>query len=232
MSTVYALVPTVLPASITLPQDLVDQRSAASVNDPITAVANGVAYLNQTITITRRMAANQPIGQPEGGAMAKTNNLKTSSMEPIIEVNWEAYGSYIRAGVPEVTAIGHHLLYRANELVVDGASITRLTCDLIGGPAHGALPAMMPAIGLVRYSPAADTWESLLAANMQDDTSANVGAYEAAHDIRLTPDQNATVDLATYDYYIVVCPEGSTDSQEGLSIRSFHMRNSAKRYQT
>ena len=232
MSTVYALVPTVLPASITLPQDLVDQRSAASVNDPITAVANGVAYLNQTLTITRRMAANQPVGQNESGAIAKTYDLKALSIEPLIEVDWEAYGSYMRYGVPEVTAIAPHLLYRANELVVDGATITRLTVDLIGGPAHGALPAMMPAIGLVRYSPSADTWEPLLAAGMQDDTSANVGAYEAIHDIRLTPDQNATVDLATYDYYIVVCPEGSTDAQEGLSFRSFHMRNSAKRYQT
>lgn len=232
MSTVYNFVPTVLPASMTLPQDLVDQRSAASVNDPLTTVGNAVAYLNQAVSLTRRMAANQPIGQNESGAIAKTYNLKSLSMEPLIEIDWEAYGSYIRYGVPEDTAIGPHLLYRANELAVDGAIITQLTCDLIGGPGHAALPAMMPAIGLVRYSPAADTWEPLLAAGMQDDTSAGVGAYEAIHEIRLTPDQNSTVDLSTYDYYIVVCPEGGANAQGGLSIRSFHASNSAKRYQT
>lgn len=233
MSTVYPFVPTQLPASVTLPQDLVDQRTAASVNNPMTAIGNGVAYLDEVITVQRRMACNQPVGQPEGGAIAKTINLKASSLEPIVEINWEAYGSYIRAGVPEVTDIGHHLLYRANELVVDGATFARLSAWVIGGPAHGALPAMMPAIGMVRYNPATDAWDALLSttAGMSTDASSTVGQYEAYHEIRLNADQNNTIDLSTYEYYIVVCPEGGANAQEGLSFRSFSSSNTARRYQ-
>ena len=232
MSTVYALVPTVLPATITLPQDLVDQRSAASVNDPITAVANGVAYLNQSLTVRRRKSCQIPIGQLRGGAVAKTYDMKASRFDPLDNTLWTVYGARIRCGVPEATAIGVHLVYPADDLVIDGAVLTRLTAYCIGGSGHAGLPAMMPAIGLARYDPATDTWASLLAAGMQDDTSADVTAYELSHDIRLTPDQNATVSVASYSYYIIVCPEGSTNGQEGLSFYSFEMRQTAPRYQT
>lgn len=233
MSTVYALVPTVLPASITLPQDLVDQRSAASVNDPITAVANGVAYLNQSITVNRRKGCGDPIGAVRSGAIAKTYDLKTVRLD-----SWETklflvYGNSIRCPTPDAGNLAVHLLYDISDLMVEGAVVTRVTLDLIGNTGtHAALPGMMPALGVARYSASADTWQSLLAAGMQDDTSADVAAYETAHDIRLTPDQNATVSLSEYAYYAILCPEGGADAQDALQFRTLSVRQTASRYQT
>lgn len=195
-------------------------------------MANGVAYLNQAISVYRRKTCQTPIGQLRGGAVAKTYNMKASRFDPLDNTLWTVYGSYMRCGVPEATAIGVHLVYPADDLMVQGSTVTRLTAYCKGGASHFALPAMMPAIGLARYDPATDTWASLLAAGMQDDTSANVAAYEASHDIRLTPDQNNVIDLTAYSYYIIVCPEGSTDAQEGLSFYSFLAKQTAPRYQT
>jgi hypothetical protein len=233
MSTVYALVPTILPASITLPQDLVDQRSAASVNDPITAVANGVAYLNQSGTINRRMGCGDPVGATRTGAIAKTYDLKNVRLDSWETKLFTCYGNSMRCPTPDAGALATHLLYDISDLMIEGSVVTRITLDLVGNVGtHGALPAMMPALGVVRYSPSADTWESLLAAGMQDDASADVAAYETAHDIRLTPDQNNTVSLQSYAYYAVLCPEGSTDAQDNLQFRTLSTRSTAPRYQT
>jgi hypothetical protein len=233
MSVVYNFVPTVLPASITLPEDLVDQRSAASVNDPLTKVGNGLAYLNQSGTVNRRKGCGDPVGATRTGAIAKTDDLKNVRLDSWETQGFTCYGNSMRCPLPNVAALAIHLLYDISDLMVEGSVVTRITLDLIGNVgAHAALPAMMPALGVVRYSPSADTWESLLAAGMQDDTSADVAAYETAHDIRLTPDQNNTIALQTYAYYAVLCPEGDTDAQDNLQFRTLSTRSTAPRYQT
>lgn len=232
MSTSYSPVPVALPATITLPQDLVDQRTAASVNDPLTAVANGVAYLNQSIALTRRMGAGEPVGITQASP-TKTYDLKAYKLDVYTYLSgYELFGSYLRQAAVNVLDIGQHVLYDVSPLVVSGSTITRLTLDIIGAAGHVALPSMVPAIGLARYSPSADTWESLLAAGMQNDTSANVASYEAIHDIRLAPDQNNTADPATYVYYAILCPEGGTDGVVGAKFYSWSIRQTASRYQT
>lgn len=233
MSTSYSPTPAILPASITLPQDLVDQRTAASVNVPFKSLADAIAYLNETVTHTRSMGCGNPVGR-ERSASAKTYDMKAKRLDP-----WEdssalptmaMYGERIRCGTPETGSdIAAHLVYDVTNLLIDGATVTRCTIDL-ANPNTVTLPGMMPAIALVRYAPSTDTWESLLAAGTATDTSANVAAYNAIHDIRFTPDQNATVDLTTYTYYVVVCPEGGTNGIEGLSFYRIHIRQTARRF--
>ncbi len=232
MSTAYAPVPAILPATITLPQDLVDQRTAASVNVPFASLADAIAYLGQTLTVHRRKGCGNPVGAVRTGAIAKTFDLKTVRLDSWETKLFAAYGNSMRCPTPDAGNFAIHLLYDISDLMVDGATVTRVTVDLIGNTgAHAGLPGMMPALGVARFNPNADTWESLLAAGMTDDTSGSVAAYEAAHDIRLTPDQNATVDLTTYAYFAVLCPEGGANAQGNLQFRSLNVRNSAPRYQ-
>jgi hypothetical protein len=234
VSTSYSPTPAILPASITLPQDLVDQRTAASVNVPFATLADAIAYLGESITHTRSMGCGAPIGRVRAGTEAKTYDLKGKRLDP-----WEdgtnlpvlhVYGERIRCSTPETGSnVATHFAYDVTDLLIDGATVTRCTIDL-ANPNTLNLPGMMPAIALVRYAPSTDTWESLLAAGTQTDASANVAAYNAIHDIRFVPDQNATVDLTTYAYYVVVCPEGGTNATEGLSFYRIHIRQTARRF--
>lgn len=233
MSTPYAPVPAILPATITLPQDLVDQRTAASVNVPFADLANAIAYLGESVEVHRRKGCGNPVGAVRSGAIAKTFDLKTVRLDSWETKLFTAYGNSMRCPTPDVGNLAIHLLYDISDLMVDGATVARVTLDLIGNTGtHAGLPGMMPALGVARYDGAADTWQSLLAAGMKDDTSGSVGAYETAHDIRLTPDQNATVNLTLYSYFAILCPEGGANAQDNLQFRSINVRNTAKRYQT
>lgn len=233
MSTSYSPTPTLLGSTITLPQDLVDQRTAASVNVPFQALADAVAYLQQSVTHTRAKGCGSPIGRVRAGAEAKTYDMKGKRLDP-----WEdgaslpvlhVYGERIRCGTPETGSnIATHFVYDVTDLMIDGATVTLLSAAC-ANPNTVTLPAMMPAIALVRYNPSADTWESLRAAGTKTDTAATVGAYNLVHEIRFVPDQNATVDLTTYVYYAVICPEGGTNGIEGLSFYRLLVEQTARR---
>lgn len=227
MSTVYNFVPTVLPASMTLPEDLVDQRSAASVNVPLTTVGNGLAYLNQNVSMYRRMSACAPTGV--SGLRAKNGNLSGVALDTWGARGFTLFGERLVCIGGEATE-GHHAVYDVTSLMVDGATVTQASVELAGNTSH--VPGMMPALGLSRYSPTAGTWQSLLAAGMVDDTSASGAAYAAAHDIRLYPDQNATIDLSSYAYYAVVCAEGGAGYVAGMKLFTLSFIQTARRYQT
>jgi hypothetical protein len=233
VSTAYAPVPIILPATITLPQDLVDQRTAASVNVPFANLADAIAYLQLSINVIRRKGCGAPIGAVRSGAIAKTFDLQTVRLDSWETKLFTCYGGSMRCPTPDAGNLAIHLCYDITDLVIHGATVTRLTLDLIGNTGtHSALPGMMPALGMARHNPNAGTWESLLAAGMQDDTSGGVVAYESAHEIRLSADQNATVDTSTYAYYAIVCPEGGADAEDGLQFRSLSVRQTTPRYTT
>lgn len=50
----YVPVPTILPATITLPQDVIDDVVVGTVNPPFAALANAVAYINRLGTQAAR----------------------------------------------------------------------------------------------------------------------------------------------------------------------------------
>jgi hypothetical protein len=234
VSTSYSPTPVALPATITLPQDLVDQRTAASVNVPFKSIADGVAYLMETVTHTRAKGCGDPLGRVRAGPEAKTYDLKGKRLDP-----WEdgaslpvlhVYGERIRCSTPETGSnIATHFVYDVTDMMINGATITdvRIWC---ANPNSVALPGMMPGFALVRYSPTADTWESTLAAGMRTDPSAVLATYQGVHEVKYTADQNATVDLGTYAYYIVICPEGGTNGIEGLSFYRMTVEQTARRF--
>lgn len=227
MSTSYAIVPAALPASITIPEDLVDQRSAASVNDPLTTVANGVGYLGQTVTLYRRMGCGDPVGV--SGAIGKTHDLNNVALGTWGTAGFALLGDSLVCTTNSDSVDTYHVLYDVTPLLADGATITQATVELIGNTSH--LPAVMPSIGLSQYRPATAAWTSLLAAGVANDTTATGAAYAAMHNIVLTPDQNEIVELESYVYYLVVCPEAGSGSLAGLKLKSVTVTMSGPRYQ-
>lgn len=132
--------------------------------------------------------------------------------------------------VNAAAALGRHLLFCLDDALIHGATINSVTLYLQGAAGHGALPAMMPSLGLARWDYATDTFASLVAAGVTVDSSANVAAYEAAHNIIATVDQNSTVDRESYHYFAVVCNEGNTNALAQLRLRTLRVSMATKGY--
>lgn len=133
------------------------------------------------------------------------------------------------SGADSAAALGQHAIFQLNPYLVNGATLDSVKL-ILGGQGHGALPLMMPALGVVRYEPVANTLDTLRASGMLDDTSANAAAYDAIHDITLTTDQNQTIDLSTYVYFAVVCNEGHTNALAELRLRQIVLTMTTKGY--
>lgn len=133
------------------------------------------------------------------------------------------------ADADNTAAVGKHVLFPLNAYLVQGATLSRVTV-ILGGQGHGALPAMMPALGVIRYDPVADAYVSLLSTGMVDDSSANAAAYDAIHDIKCNTDQNNTVDLSAYVYSAIICNEGHTNALAELRLRQILIRQTTKGY--
>lgn len=243
MSTIYPFVPTQLPASVTLPQDLVDQRTAASVNVPMTAIGNGVAYIDELIT--RTVVAGVMDMNPRGSdVIAPTWNptsaptqfapVQDNSANGVLAARCVYYTDYSGLRFYDAnagSASARHVMLALNPYLLQDADLTRLTLTLDGQAGHVGLPASMPAMGIARWSPETNVWDSLVGAGLTYDSSASTADYEVAHPLRVTPDTNITIDLSTYVYYAVVKNESSTNALSQLRLRSLHIRQYARRYQ-
>lgn len=226
MSTAYAPVPTIMPATITLPQDLVDQRSAASVNVPFATLADAAAYIVQTITVYRRVTRPPPYisaGVAVAGDTAFTTVVAptptTSYALTFLDVYvWGASGK---------------IFYFPLLDLHDGMTITAATVNVTAAGAHAGLPALMPGICVIRREVTTGTISSLQSGGFVLDSSAGLGAYEAAHDIATGAaiDQNNTVDTRTYEYFLLVQNEGHTNALLGLAVNGAYITATAPRYQ-
>jgi hypothetical protein len=131
--------------------------------------------------------------------------------------------------VDAAAALVKHLLFPLNQYLVHGATLGSVKLILGGNGAHLGLPAVMPALGIVRHEPLADTTASLHSTTpMKDDASASAAAFDAIHSITFTPDQNNEIDLTQYSYYAVVCNEGHTNALAELRLRQLIITMTAK----
>lgn len=234
MSTVYTPSAVVMPATITLPQDLVDQRSAASVNVPFQSLADAIAYLMLAGDTDRNRSCTSDLVM-SNAAFAKSETMTgaRAAAEVLDASNAVLYSDHLRwSGIDTVNAFAFHAWFPLNSILISGATVTRVKLYLQGGPGHGALPAMMPAMSIVRVKPTAGTQVSMLSTGMTDDASASVAAYEALHTIEVVPDQNATIDFSdAAQYYAVTCNEGHTNALAETRLYGLSVRMSAPRYQ-
>ena len=172
--------------------------------------------------------------------MGNANTAKTQAMvgiamaETLSASNAVLYGDHLRyLVVDDTAAFGLHVYFPLNSILVDGATITSAKIWVRPNTAHASLPAMMPAMSVIRYDPSAQVQDSLRAAGMYDDQSVDVAAYNAHHTITFTPDQNATVDFVNtkgYQYWLVFCNEGHTNAVAELQLFGIQVVMSTKGY--
>lgn len=233
MSTVYTPSAVIMPATITLPQDLVDQRSAASVNVPFQSLADAIAYLMLAGNTDRNRSCTSDLVM-SNAAQAKSETMTgaIAAAEVLDATTALLYSDHLRwSGLDAVNAFAYHAWFPLNSILISGATVTSAKLYLQGSPGHVALPAMMPAMSVVRVKPAANTQVSMRSTGMTDDASAGVVAYEAMHTIEVVPDQNATVDFDDgAQYYAVTCNEGHTNALAELRFYGISVRMSAPRY--
>lgn len=243
MSTVYPFVPTQLPASVTLPQDLVDQRTAASVNVPFATIGNGVAYIDQLITRTtvagvmdlspRGSDVIAPTWDPTS-APTQFAPVQDNSANGVLSPRCVYYTDYRGLRFYDVntgSASARHVMLALNPYLLQDADLTRITLILDGQAGHVGLPASMPAMGIARWQPETNVWDSLVGAGLTYDTSASTADYEVAHRLVVTPDTDITIDLTKCVYYAVIKNESSTNALAQLRLRSLEIQQYARRYQ-
>jgi hypothetical protein len=226
MSTAYAPVPTIMPATITLPQDLVDQRSAASVNVPFATLADAVAYLSAPITVYRRVTR-------QGAYVSAGPAAAGDTAETAVVYAGGAYSYTLKFDTVYDAAAQGRIMYFPLLDLHDGMTITAATVRMTAAGGHGALPLLMPGICVIRREVSTGTISSLQSGGFVLDSSAGLGAYEASHDVATGSaiDQNNTVDTRTYEYFLLVQNEGHTNAVPGLAVNGAYITATAPRYQ-
>jgi hypothetical protein len=192
-------------------------------------VADQTADANKQVVRSRACTSDFTYGQAD---VAKTETLPTAT-RVLREGGTDIllYGDSLRFNVATAgSAIGRHVFFPLKSILVNGATIDTAKLFLQPVVAHAALPAMMPAMSIVRVDPSTGTQDSLRGAGMTDDASAGVGAYNARHAINVTCDQKQTVDLGTYEYFAVACNEGDTNAVAELQFFGIQITMTTKGY--
>lgn len=197
-----------------------DKITAASVNVALQHL--GDAVKNVTPPTTLSLSADRArLYVPEGAitigpALGSLTTLSVISSTPV--ENSDTQLGVLVAKTALTMAQAFILYMPLDELLhYNGYTIASCVLKVKGKAGHGALPVAMPRISLVRFGASANT--ALHSSTWVVDTAASVGAYEVEHNITLTPDQNAVVDVTQYQYALLVQNEGNTNATNGLQFR-------------
>jgi hypothetical protein len=133
-------------------------------------------------------------------------------------------------GIAQVNAVGHFPLvlpvpkplrrWTSAGMRIVGVG---MTIDPPGG--HGALPAQMPRIRLLRQSTLSSSAPTAIAD--VTDASGSVGAYEIAHKVETAALDQAVEDGDDFAYNVVITGEDSTNAAPGLVVTSVYLLTSA-----
>ena len=234
MSTVYTPTAVIMPGTITLPQDLVDQRTAASVNVPFQTLADAITYLMTVQTTVRSVRISRAVvgvtaATAKSGTQVGPYDEIPSTATPLLNF-FTGYTWF--ADVNAGSASTRHVCISIDDVLVSGLTLDKVYLYLKGKAGHGALPTTMPALSVVRYTKTTNTIEELNSTGIKDDLSANVGAYEAYHSIYYECDQNHTVDLELYTYSAIITNEANTNALNQLTLYSLETTQAVPRYRT
>lgn len=107
-----------------------------------------------------------------------------------------------------------------SSILPQGHKLTSVVMKLTGAAAHGGLPQQMPGL-LVCAHQDSGTILTMLSTGWAIDSSGTTGAYQAAHTVTFTPDQNNTIDHSAYSYDLFVLGEGGSNALANLTIQNF-----------
>ena len=177
---------------------------------------------NQTVKRARQCNTDVFVGKAD---IAKSENLLAFDGSAYWYASADAFvmGHCLKFNLTPTTgsALARHVAWPLNSILIHGATLTGARLRLQPVTAHASLPAMLPALSIVRYDPSNQVVVGLRAAGMTDDPSANGADYSAAHWIEVTTDQNQTIDLANakgYQYWAIACNEGHTNAVAELQF--------------
>lgn len=189
-------------------------------------VYDGIAHIAASITVYRRVTRPPPYISAGTALAGDTAFTTVVAPTPTTSYALKFLDVYV-AG-----AEGKIMYFPLLDLH-DGMTITAATVNVTAAGAHAGLPALMPGICVIRREVTTGTISSLQSGGFVLDSSAGLGAYEAAHDIATGAaiDQNNTVDTRTYEYFLLVQNEGHTNALLGLAVNGAYITATAPRYQ-
>jgi hypothetical protein len=184
---------------------------------------------NAISTVARFVSCPASLRYTETSVSPKSETIANFFFPTATQI--QTFNKEIRyASADNTIASGLHTIYDLDPYLINGATLVSAELYL-KGQGHGALPAMMPAMSIMRYDVSANTLVGLRAAGMTDDTSPDVATYEAIHFLTVTCDQNNVLVTGTkYNYYAIVCNEGHTNAQAELALRGIKLTMTAAGY--
>lgn len=242
MSTTYTGDPASNPTSITIPSDGDGPGiKAADVNVAFEALADQIAHMRDRFTPLITLAPFWPRTKTASGfsqSPSVANWFSSDGASPLNIRPWiwsgsdEAYFDPSGVQVQDVYTLSSasyiSMINLGPEVLVDGSTLTELRLYTDPAGSHTQLPEVMPALYVLRSTRTRTISALRSSSPWSVDSAANVAAYEAAHDLVYTPDQNNTIDHSTYVYTLLYQHEGGAHALVGGyigSIRCTHTRN-------
>ncbi|AKV02332.1 hypothetical protein AKJ09_08995 [Labilithrix luteola] len=111
--------------------------------------------------------------------------------------------------------------------VHNGALLSSVKAQVQGAAAHAGLPTSQVSVGVFRKAKFTAGLTSLVSTgDFVTDAQATTAAYQTAHALTLTPNQNNTIDKSNYSYSIQIWNEWGTNSLLGLQVLGLELTHS------
>lgn len=226
MPSVYTGIAANNPTSITKPSDGDGPGiKAADVNTPLEGLADMLAYLRRDV---RSFRFNVDSHLPQSTGVAGFNTTLSPNLALESYLNVPPADPLFYAPSPVSVAFQYQnafptsggwivSMHLDSRHLVQGNNLVSVSLKFSPDPLGSGLPSNMPYIALVRGDGTYLGDQSLRSSPLSGwviDTSPNAGVYRAAggHNITLTVDQNALVDLNTYYYRLLVLMPWGTNA--------------------
>lgn len=190
--------------------------------------AQAIATIGRRVNLSRSVIGVTGITAKSGTTGGPFDEIPSTGT-PIL--NFFTVGLWF-ADVNNATASTRHLIISLDDALCHGATLEYAVLYLTGKAGHAGLPAVMPALSIVRWDATIGTVQALRAAGMVDDASGSTAAYQALHGITYTCDQNHTIDKGNYNYGAIICNEADTNALNQLRLWGLELNQSARGYRT
>ncbi len=233
MPTNYAGSTASFPANVALPDDG-DNADAAALDQPSIDLADRTAYMRSLLHPTVRVDRFRPTSftaEPGGTTTALVDLASAPNVYPAWPFTGSPSAGSTKYTYTETRGMTFNEVWTSTTFahaysmpltsahLSNGRTLTTVKLRFGAAGAHAGLPAQKPAIyvGRVDRTSFSNAETALLSTTngWSIDTSADVTAYQTAHDITFTANQNNVIDLSQYIYTLTFAYEGGSNGLVG-----------------